>query len=204
MNKHAQGPRPVTAQQPFGSIWQGSTTTQQISASFEGHDRPQADLRLARESGTPRAGFRLAQGSSTPRADLCLARGSPSTNIAPHVSPDRGIKCSVPLQVPWSKGESSPRRSTDTAWESSPVTMQPVCRYAAIPGAVVARGKPCVDKLVSFQNTVSPTPVLLPRRAPRKGMGAPCRAYTPDTHARKDEDGLLLEFLCNPIRTHSI
>jgi hypothetical protein len=31
-----------------------------------------------------------------------------------------------------------------------------------------------------------------------------CRAYTPGTHARKDEDGLLLEFPCNPIRTHSV
>jgi hypothetical protein len=28
-----------------------------------------------------------------------------------------------------------------------------------------------------------------------------CRAYTPGTHIRKDEDGLLLEFPCNPIRT---
>jgi hypothetical protein len=31
-----------------------------------------------------------------------------------------------------------------------------------------------------------------------------CRAYTPGTHARKDEDGLLLEFPCNPIRTRSV
>jgi hypothetical protein len=31
-----------------------------------------------------------------------------------------------------------------------------------------------------------------------------CRAYSPDTHARKDEDGLLLEFPCNPTRTRSV
>jgi hypothetical protein len=31
-----------------------------------------------------------------------------------------------------------------------------------------------------------------------------CRAYTPGTHARKDEDGLLLEFPYNPTRTHSV
>jgi hypothetical protein len=31
-----------------------------------------------------------------------------------------------------------------------------------------------------------------------------CRAYTPGTHARKDKDGLLLEFPCNPIRTRSV
>jgi hypothetical protein len=31
-----------------------------------------------------------------------------------------------------------------------------------------------------------------------------CRAYTPGTHARKEEDGLLLEFPCNSTRTHSV
>jgi hypothetical protein len=31
-----------------------------------------------------------------------------------------------------------------------------------------------------------------------------CRAYTPGTHARKDEDGLLLKFPCNPTRTRSV
>jgi hypothetical protein len=31
-----------------------------------------------------------------------------------------------------------------------------------------------------------------------------CRAYTPGTHARKEEDRLLLEFPCNPTRTRSV
>jgi hypothetical protein len=31
-----------------------------------------------------------------------------------------------------------------------------------------------------------------------------CRAYSPGTHTRKDEDGLLVEFPCNPIRTRSM
>jgi hypothetical protein len=31
-----------------------------------------------------------------------------------------------------------------------------------------------------------------------------CRAYTPGTHARKEEDVLLLEFPCNPTRTHAV
>jgi hypothetical protein len=31
-----------------------------------------------------------------------------------------------------------------------------------------------------------------------------CRAYSTGTHARKEEDGLLLEFTCNPTRTHSM
>jgi hypothetical protein len=30
------------------------------------------------------------------------------------------------------------------------------------------------------------------------------RAYSPGSHARKEEDGLLLEFPCNPIRTRSV
>jgi hypothetical protein len=34
--------------------------------------------------------------------------------------------------------------------------------------------------------------------------GRLCRAYTPGTHTRKNEDGLLLEFPCNPTRTHSV
>jgi hypothetical protein len=31
-----------------------------------------------------------------------------------------------------------------------------------------------------------------------------CRAYSPGTYARKDEDGLLLEFPCNPTRTRTV
>jgi hypothetical protein len=31
-----------------------------------------------------------------------------------------------------------------------------------------------------------------------------CWAYIPGTHARKEEDGLLLEFPCNPTRTCSM
>jgi hypothetical protein len=31
-----------------------------------------------------------------------------------------------------------------------------------------------------------------------------CRAYTPGTHARKEEDELLLEFPYNPTRTRSV
>jgi hypothetical protein len=34
--------------------------------------------------------------------------------------------------------------------------------------------------------------------------GSGCRAYTQGTHARKDEDRLLLEFPCNPTGTHSM
>jgi hypothetical protein len=36
------------------------------------------------------------------------------------------------------------------------------------------------------------------------GMVGNCRSYFSGTHARKDEDGLLLEFPCNPTRTHSV
>jgi hypothetical protein len=39
------------------------------------------------------------------------------------------------------------------------------------------------------------------QRAPHWGE---CLAYTPSTHARKDVDRLLLEFSCNPTRTHTV
>jgi hypothetical protein len=35
-------------------------------------------------------------------------------------------------------------------------------------------------------------------------QGGQCRAYSPGIHARKVEDGLLLEFPCNPTRTRSV
>jgi hypothetical protein len=35
-------------------------------------------------------------------------------------------------------------------------------------------------------------------------IGGDCRAYSLGTHTRKDEDGLLLEFPCNPTRTRSM
>jgi hypothetical protein len=37
-----------------------------------------------------------------------------------------------------------------------------------------------------------------------RGIEANCRAYTPGSHARKEEDGLLLEFPCNSTRTRSV
>jgi hypothetical protein len=46
-----------------------------------------------------------------------------------------------------------------------------------------------------------PSPWTLSQRA---GLWPGCRAYTPGTHARKEEDGLLLEFLCDPIKTRSV
>jgi hypothetical protein len=39
------------------------------------------------------------------------------------------------------------------------------------------------------------------RKKKRDGV---CRAYTPGTHARKEEDKLLLEFPCNPTRTRFV
>jgi hypothetical protein len=42
-------------------------------------------------------------------------------------------------------------------------------------------------------------------RARRGRLGLPeCWAYTSGTHARKDENRLLLEFPCSPIRTHYV
>jgi hypothetical protein len=40
--------------------------------------------------------------------------------------------------------------------------------------------------------------------APNASQRGDCRAYSPGTHARKEEDGLLLEFPYNPTRTRSV
>jgi hypothetical protein len=55
--------------------------------------------------------------------------------------------------------------------------MRPAHHGAAIPGAVWALHTYCADMPVSFQDTMPPGSVLPPRRAPRKGMGHPQRAY---------------------------
>jgi hypothetical protein len=49
---------------------------------------------------------------------------------------------------------------------------------------------------------VIPLAAQPPASQPSRGGG--CQAYTPGTHTRKDEDGLLLEFPCNPTRTRSV
>jgi hypothetical protein len=46
---------------------------------------------------------------------------------------------------------------------------------------------------------------MVERKKPPLILGRPfCRAYTPGTHASKEEDKLLLEFPCNPTRTRSV
>jgi hypothetical protein len=40
--------------------------------------------------------------------------------------------------------------------------------------------------------------------AAANGARGPCRAYSPGTHVRKDEDGLLSEFPYNPTRTRFV
>jgi hypothetical protein len=80
--------------------------------------------------------FRLARGVGAPRADLRLARSLPSTHGTSPAPPDRSIKCLDTPRTPRSKGESSPRRSPDTTWESNPGAVRGTHHCAAIPGAV--------------------------------------------------------------------
>jgi hypothetical protein len=54
--------------------------------------------------------------------------------------------------------------------------------------------------LGAFPNPIKETP----RFKELYGCFINCRAYSPGTHARKDEDGLLLEFACNPTRARSV
>jgi hypothetical protein len=73
--------------------------------------------------------------------------------------------------VPWSKGKSTTHRSPDAAWEYVPDTMRPVRRCATIPGTVRALHIHCAERLVSFQGTVPPAPVLPLMPNPSKGHG---------------------------------
>jgi hypothetical protein len=104
-------------------------------------------------------------------------RSRPTLNSwRPACSSDRGIKFPDLPWVPQSKGKSSPRYSTDTARESSPVTVRTVRHNAAIPSAMRALHQHCADRPLSFQDTMSPAPVLPPLQAPRKGAGAPSKS----------------------------
>jgi hypothetical protein len=108
-------------------------TTQITSAAHQAAslDTPRANFRLARGLGVAPRNLRLARGLDAPsgespprsRARRPLGRISSSLEVAPssrppHPLPDHSIKCSGTTRAPGSKGESSPRRPSDTARES--------------------------------------------------------------------------------------
>jgi hypothetical protein len=75
------------------------------------------------------------------------------------------------------KGESPPRRPSDTAWESDPDAVRPtriVRPSPALCGCYEGRS-------VSFRDTVPPTPAPPPRRAPRKRTTTPSKGVRPPT-----------------------
>jgi hypothetical protein len=68
------------------------------------------------------------------------------------------------------KGESPPRRPSDTAWEPEPGAVPPtrVVRPSSLCGS-------CAGRQVSFHGTVPPTPIRPPRRTPRKRTVTPSK-----------------------------
>jgi hypothetical protein len=70
------------------------------------------ELRLARGLDAP-------SGETPPRSRLSRVRRSRTH------SPDRSINCSDTTRALGSKGESPPRRPTDTAWEPYPGAVPP-------------------------------------------------------------------------------
>ena len=73
------------------------------------------------------------------------------------------------------KGESPSRRPSDTAWESDPGVVRPTRTVQPSPALCGC----CAAWPVSFRDTVPPTPVPPPRRAPRKRTAAPSGGVRP-------------------------
>jgi hypothetical protein len=158
----------------------GPGAATQISASLEGYAPPRANFRLAR-------GLRAPSGGSPPRlrATRPTSSESPPRSRVSRVhnprahSPDRSIKCSDTPRAPGVKGESSPRRPSDTAWESYPRRCSANPPREANPGTV---GEQCGRAGVNSVTLCRPLPYGLRapplergRQNPRKGYGRlPC------------------------------
>jgi hypothetical protein len=129
---HGKPPARSRAQRPL----------ERVSASFEGSG-PLSESSPRSRVPVPRANLCLVRGfrpleristsleasgpssESPPRSRVpAPSSGSPPRSRLPldplHLtcSPDRSIKCSDMPRAPGSKGNSPPRRSSDTAWES--------------------------------------------------------------------------------------
>jgi hypothetical protein len=71
------------------------------------------------------------------------------------------------------KGESPPRRSSDTVWESYPGVVRPTRTVRPSPALCGC----CARRPVSFHDTVPPTPVPPPRRPLERGWRHPRKRY---------------------------
>jgi hypothetical protein len=71
------------------------------------------------------------------------------------------------------KGESPPRRPSDTTWESYPDAVRPTHTVWPSPALCGC----CAGRLVSFHDTVPPTPVPPPRHPLERGRWHPRKGY---------------------------
>jgi hypothetical protein len=137
-------------------------STFETSASFEG---PDPSSESPHRSRVP-----------TPQASLCLTRGLPQP-VAPHLFPNRDIKCSNTSRVPRSKV--NPRHA-DLLTPLGNLTPALFEQLATVqPSLVLYTG--CAGWPVSFLGAVPPAPVPPPFRTPQKGTAAPSRSVRPPT-----------------------
>jgi hypothetical protein len=157
---------------------------------------PRASLRLTRGVGAAPRNTRIARGLDSPSGEFPprsrdpaprsapLEGSSPSREAPPHLRPpvdlqhhtcfpDRSIKCSDASRVPGSKANprhadplTPPGNQIPTLFDQPALCSHPRC---------------CVGRPVSFRDTVPPTPVPPPRRAPRKRKTAPSKGVHPPT-----------------------
>jgi hypothetical protein len=165
----------------FGGPSNNCTSHPRVNLLFaRGSDDTRVNFRLAWGPGTPRVAFCLARGASAAPPGLRLTRGSPSTRGALPAPPDRGI---IAPSRRGSHGQKTDPRHVDSL--TPPGNLAPalrlVCRCCTIPGAVWVLHTRCVERPGSITSTMSPAPVLPPRRARRKGMGTPSRGVRPVT-----------------------
>jgi hypothetical protein len=84
------------------------------------------------------------------------------------------------------KGESPPRRPSNTAWESYPGAVPPTRDVRPSPALCGS----CAGRLVSFHDAVPPTPVPPPCRSLERGRRNPRKGYDhlPGTRPRRRRD----------------
>jgi hypothetical protein len=154
-------------------------TAQKVIASRQaaGRGTPQANLRLARGPGTAPRNLRLARGldapsgESPPRSRDRDPRAPQAYGTTP--APPTGALNALVHHDARVKGESLPRRSSDTTWESYPDAVRPTRTVWPSPAL---RGC-CAGRSVSFHDTVPPTPIPPPRHPLERERWQPRKRY---------------------------
>jgi hypothetical protein len=125
----------------------------------------------------PRAILRLTRGDGTPSSDSPLRSRPPRARDTGTHSPDQSINCYGTPRALGSKGESSPLRPSDTAWESYPGAVpqtHPVRPFSALCGKAGVNSM-ALCRLLPYGFHVAPL---------EKGRWNPRKRYGCLSHAR--------------------